>query len=58
MSVREQNLEAVAPVLATFDVSQTGGVNDLKDANIGEPVTLTDDNEVGPIGDGDPCGAR
>ncbi len=53
MTVRDQNLEAVAPMLATFKIKQTGGVDDLKDANIGEPVTLTDDNEVGPIGSGD-----
>jgi len=53
MTVRDQNLEAVAPMLATFKIKQTGGVDDLKDANIGEPVTLTDDNEVGPIDSGD-----
>jgi hypothetical protein len=53
MSIREQNMEAIAPVLATFDIQQTGGVDDLKDANLGEPVTLTGSNEVGPIGDGD-----
>jgi len=49
MSIREQNLETVAPVLATFAVSQTGGVDDLKDANLGEPVALTGNNEIGPI---------
>ncbi|RKX26999.1 MAG: hypothetical protein DRP45_02075 [Candidatus Zixiibacteriota bacterium] len=53
MSVRDQNLEAVFPVLATFSISQTGGVDDLKDAEIGEPVTITADNEVGPIGAGE-----
>jgi hypothetical protein len=53
MSIREQNLEAIAPVLATFDVHQTGSVDDLKDANLGEPVTLTGNNEIGPVGDGD-----
>jgi hypothetical protein len=49
MSIREQNLETVAPVLATFAVSQTGSVDNLKDANLGEPVALTGNNEVGPI---------
>jgi hypothetical protein len=49
MSIREQNLETVAPVLATFSVSQTGGVDDLKDTNLGEPVELTGNNEIGPI---------
>lgn len=53
MTVRDQNLEAIAPMLATFQIKQTGGVDDLKDANIGEPVTLTGNNEVGPIGAGD-----
>jgi len=53
MSIREQNLDSIAPTLATFAVHQTSGVDDLKDANIGEPVTLTGDNEVGPIGAGD-----
>ena len=49
MSVRDQNLEAIAPVLATFNISQTAGVDDLKDDNIGEPVMLSASNEVGPI---------
>ncbi len=53
MAVRDQNLESIAPVLATFTIKQTSGVDDLKDANIGEPVTLTSDGEVGPCGDGD-----
>lgn len=49
MSVRNQNLEAIAPVLATFSVHQTTGVDDLKNADLGEPVTLTGSNEVGPL---------
>jgi hypothetical protein len=53
MSAREQNLETVAPVLATFKVSQTGGIDNLKDANLGEPVTLSGSNEVAPIGSDD-----
>ena len=52
MSVRTQDLQAIAPVLATFDIHQTTSVDDLKDANIGEPVTLTGSNEIGPVGDG------
>ena len=52
MTVRDQNLEALAPLLATFEISQTGGVDDLKDANIGEPVQLTGNNQVGPITNG------
>ncbi len=52
MPVRTQDLEAVAPVLATFDVQQSGSVDQLKDANLGQPVMLTANNEVGPITSG------
>ncbi len=52
MSVREQNLEAVAPMLATFRIHQTANVDDLKDADIGAPVMLTGSNEIGPITSG------
>jgi len=53
MPIRTQNLDAIAPVLATFSISQTASVDDLKDANVGQPVKLTGNNEVGPIGAGD-----
>jgi hypothetical protein len=53
MTIREQNLESIAPVLATFKIKQTAGVDDLKDANIGRPVALSGNNEAAPIGDGD-----
>ena len=53
MSIRDQNLDTIAPVLATFRIHQTSGVDDLKDANVGEPVTLTGDYEIAPVGDGD-----
>jgi len=49
MSVRNQNLESIAPVLATFSIHQTAGVDDLKDFNLGEPVMLTGNNEIGPL---------
>ena len=52
MSIREQNLETISPILATFKISQTGGIDDLKDVDIGKAVTLTGDYEVGPCGDG------
>ena len=55
MSIREHNLDAVAPLLVTFKVSQTGGVDDLKDADIGCAVTMTGNDEVGPVSDGDMC---
>lgn len=53
MNVRNQNLDATAPVLVTFTIKQTASVDDLKDTNIGEPVTLTASGETGPITDGD-----
>lgn len=52
MTVRDHNLESIAPVLATFKISQTAAVDDLKDANLGEPVELTGNSEVGPISSG------
>ena len=52
MTVREQNLEAVAPVLATFRIHQTAGSDDLSDTNVGEPVMLTGNNEIGPVANG------
>lgn len=53
MTIREQNLDTISPVLVSFGIHQTAGVDDLKDANIGEAVTITGNNEVGPAGDGD-----
>lgn len=54
MSIRDQNLEAIAPVLATFKIDQTDGIDDLKDADIGRAITLTAGGEVGPCVDGSP----
>jgi len=51
MTVREQNLETLAPLFATFAIHQTGGVDDLADEDIGNAVTLTGDFEVGPCND-------
>ncbi|HER00515.1 MAG TPA: hypothetical protein ENO22_14355 [candidate division Zixibacteria bacterium] len=51
MSVREQNLETVAPVFATFSIHQTAGEDDLADEDIGCAVSLTGDFEVGPASD-------
>lgn len=53
MPIRTQNLDAIAPVLATFSISQTASVDDLKDANLDQPVKLTGQSEVGPVGAGD-----
>jgi hypothetical protein len=52
MGIRDQNLEATGAVFATFSIHQTGGVDDLKDSDIGKAVRLTGNNEVGPATDG------
>lgn len=49
MTVRDHNLDAVAPVLATFKIHQTAGADDLKDEHIGSAVTLTGNDEIGPV---------
>jgi len=52
MGIRDQNLEATGAIFASFRVKQTGGVDDLKDADVGKAVTLTGDNQAGPATDG------
>ena len=52
MGIRDQNLEATAAAFVSFSISQTGGVDDLKDADIGKAVKLTGNNQVGPATDG------
>jgi predicted RecA/RadA family phage recombinase len=52
MGIRDQNLEATGAVFASFSVKQTGGVDDLKDADMGKAVTLSGNNQVGPAADG------
>jgi hypothetical protein len=52
MGIRDQNLEATGAVFASFSVKQTGGVDDLKDADMGKAVTLSGGNQVGPAVDG------
>jgi len=52
MGIRDQNLEATGAVFATFSIKQTGGVDDLKDADIGQAVTLSGNNQVEPSTDG------
>src|SRR3990172_3109153 len=51
MGVRDQNLEALGAVYATFNIKQTAGVDDLKDADMGKAVTITSSNQVGPTTD-------
>jgi hypothetical protein len=46
MSVRTQNLETAGAVYLSFAVQQTGGIDDLTDADLGKGVELTDDYEV------------
>ncbi len=52
MGIRDQNLEATGATFATFSIKQTGGVDDLKDADIGKAVKLTSNNQAGPTTDG------
>lgn len=52
MTIRDHNLETIQPVYATFKIHQTTGVDDLKDANIGEPVSLTGSCEIGRTSSG------
>jgi hypothetical protein len=52
MGVRDQNLEATGAVYLTFEVSQTAGVDDLKDSDIGKATQLASSNRVKPTTDG------
>ena len=49
MTIRDHNLDTIAPIFATFKIHQTATVDDLKDVNLGQPVMLTGNSEVGPI---------
>ncbi|UCE65308.1 MAG: hypothetical protein JSU85_10580 [Candidatus Zixiibacteriota bacterium] len=53
MSVRDQNLQTVGFLAATFKIHQTAGEDDLRDDDVGKAVTITGDYEVGPGSDGD-----
>lgn len=46
MGIRDQNLEATGAVYLTFDINQTAGVDDLKDADLGKAVKLADNYKV------------
>jgi hypothetical protein len=52
MTIREQNLEALAPIIATFKIKQTAGVDDVNDGHVGRAVTLTASG-VAPTGNGE-----
>ena len=52
MGVRDQNLEDAGAVYLTFDINQTGGVDDLKNADIGKAVQLTTNYKVKAATDG------
>lgn len=52
MSIRDHNLESIAPVFASFKIHQTATVDDLKDLHLGQPVMLTGNSEIGPITNG------
>ena len=48
MTIRAQNLETIHPVYATVAIHQTDSIDDLKDTNLGQAVSLTGDYAVGP----------
>jgi predicted RecA/RadA family phage recombinase len=52
VTIRAQNLETIHPVYATFSIHQTAGVDDLKDTNLGQAVSLTGNYEAGPTSSG------
>jgi hypothetical protein len=45
MSVRDQDLEAIGAVYATFDIHQTDDIDDLDDDDIGKAVSLSGNYE-------------
>jgi hypothetical protein len=47
MTVRDQNLQTVGFLTATFKIHQTAGLDDLKDTDIGKAVSPTGNNEIG-----------
>ena len=53
MAIRPHELDSIAPVIATFKIKQTAGIDDLKDADIGSAVTISGNAEVTKITDGD-----
>jgi hypothetical protein len=52
MGTREQDLEGIGAVYATFSIHQTSGADDLKDGDVGKAVMLAGDFEIGPTTDG------
>jgi hypothetical protein len=52
VGTRDQNLEATGAVFASFSIKQTGGVDELKDSDLGKAVTLSGNYQVGPGTDG------
>lgn len=52
MGIRDQNLEGIGAVFATFTIRQTASVDDLKDADVGKAVTITASNQAAPTSDG------
>ena len=53
MTIREQNLEVVGAIYATFKIHQTAGSDDLTDSDIGKAVTIAGNYEINLGSDGD-----
>lgn len=47
MTVRDQNLQNIGFLTATFKIHQTTGNDDLKDADIGKAVSIVGNYEIG-----------
>jgi hypothetical protein len=46
MTVRDQNLQNIGFLTATFKIHQTANLDDLKDADIGKAVSLSNNYEI------------
>lgn len=53
MAIRPHELDSIAPVIATFKISQTASVDDLKDADLGSAITISGNSTVTKCADGD-----
>ncbi len=51
MGIRDQDLQEIGGVYATFSIRQTAGVDDLKDQDLGKAVQISSSNTVAPAAD-------
>ena len=53
MAIRPHEMDSIAPVIATFKISQTASVDDIKDADLGSAVTISGNSTITKCADGD-----